>query len=298
MTQTILITGAKGFVGTYLRAALADHAPAANVVSLVAPGQGEPGFVVADLLDRDAIDAAMATARPDVVIHLAAQASVARTRGGRRRRHLRDEPRRLSSSRSGHRPPRARDTSSLRQHVGSLRRELLGRRSHRNHDAAATQQLREVEAVGGVHVRCRPPDLLAHVDPVLLEGEDGTIQVNVSTTRLSELNDGVDALLHYPYGCVEQTTSSLMPWLALKDFRDVLPQLRRTPEQVDNAVAHGVDRLIGMQTEGGGLAYWPDVTGRDPSPWGSALRWVGPRAGEARRVTSCRRPASTSCATT
>ena len=118
-------------------------------------------------------------------------------------------------------------------------------------------------------------DLLAHVNPEIMEGEDGVIQVNVSTTRLGELGEGVDALLHYPYGCVEQTTSSLMPWLALKDFQEVLPQLRHTPQQVEDAVAHGVNRLVGMQTESGGLAYWPDVTGREPHPWGSAYGGLG-----------------------
>jgi uncharacterized protein YfaS (alpha-2-macroglobulin family) len=118
-------------------------------------------------------------------------------------------------------------------------------------------------------------DLLAPINPELLEGEDGVIQVSVSTTRLSELGDGVDALLEYPYGCVEQTTSSLLPWLALKDFQDVLPELRHTPREVDDTVARGINRLLGMQTESGGLAYWPGVTGRAPHPWGSAYGGLG-----------------------
>ena len=118
-------------------------------------------------------------------------------------------------------------------------------------------------------------DLLARVNPELLEGEDGIIRVSVSTSRLGEIGEGVDALLHYPYGCVEQTTSSLLPWLALKDFSDAFPDLRHTPRERDDAVARGVDRLVGMQTDGGGLAYWPDVTGRSPSPWGSAYGGLG-----------------------
>ena len=118
-------------------------------------------------------------------------------------------------------------------------------------------------------------DLLAKVNPELLEGEEGTVQVSVSTTRLGELSEGVDDLLHYPYGCVEQTTSSLMPWLALKDFRDVLPELRHTPQQVDDAVARGVNRLMGMQTESGGLAYWPGERAAPPHPWGSAYGGLG-----------------------
>ena len=118
-------------------------------------------------------------------------------------------------------------------------------------------------------------DLLAKVNPELLEGDDGIIRVSVSTSRLGEIADGVDALLHYPYGCVEQTTSSLLPWLALKDFSDAFPDLRHTPQERDDVVARGVDKLVGMQTDGGGLAYWPDVTGRAPSPWGSAYGGLG-----------------------
>ena len=118
-------------------------------------------------------------------------------------------------------------------------------------------------------------DLLAKVNPELLEGEDGIIRVSVSTSRLGEIAEGVDALLNYPYGCVEQTTSSLLPWLALKDFSDAFPDLRHTPQERDDVVARGVDKLVGMQTDGGGLAYWPNVTGCAPSPWGSAYGGLG-----------------------
>ena len=121
----------------------------------------------------------------------------------------------------------------------------------------------------------RTDDLLGKINPELLEGEDGTVQVSLSTSRLSELRESVDELLHYPYGCVEQTTSSLLPWLALKDFGDALPDLRHTPEEAEEAVSRGVNKLLSMQTESGGLAYWPGDSGRDAHPWGSAYGALG-----------------------
>ncbi len=61
----ILLTGADGFVGTHLRAALSRAFPAA---ALVAPG--------ADLRDTAAVEAMVVAARPDRCIHLAAVSAV------------------------------------------------------------------------------------------------------------------------------------------------------------------------------------------------------------------------------
>ncbi len=56
-------------------------------------------------------------------------------------------------------------------------------------------------------------DALAKIDRRLLEG-DGSVKVTLSNSRLIEAVEGLDYLLKYPYGCVEQTTSSTIPWLS------------------------------------------------------------------------------------
>ena len=56
-------------------------------------------------------------------------------------------------------------------------------------------------------------NLLAHANPQLLEGH-GTATVRVANTRLGNLNEAAGYLLAYPYGCVEQTSSKLLPLLA------------------------------------------------------------------------------------
>ncbi len=123
------------------------------------------------------------------------------------------------------------------------------------------------EVLGGVFSNS-VANLLADANPQLLAGH-GTINVRVSNTRLSELEWAAEHLLHYPYGCIEQTTSSLLPWLLLHDVTDVLPQLRQSPAQFNAAIQAGIARLFSMQTPSGGLSYWPGQLG-DPQLWGSA----------------------------
>jgi uncharacterized protein YfaS (alpha-2-macroglobulin family) len=104
-------------------------------------------------------------------------------------------------------------------------------------------------------------------DPQILEGT-GKVDVNIANTRVTEIREALRQLLHYPYGCVEQTTSSLLPWLTVRDLRATIPELEKSDEEVAAVVQLGITRLLSMQTSSGGLSYWPG--GRDPMLWGSA----------------------------
>ncbi len=115
-------------------------------------------------------------------------------------------------------------------------------------------------------------NLLEGFDPELLGGS-GTIRVSISNSRMIDLLEPMRELLHYPYGCVEQTTSSTLPWLTLRDFQNVLPDLQKSPGEIEDAIQHGVNRLLSMQTPSGGLAYWPGE--REPLLWASAYGGFG-----------------------
>jgi uncharacterized protein YfaS (alpha-2-macroglobulin family) len=115
-----------------------------------------------------------------------------------------------------------------------------------------------------------PENLIKDVHPTLLEG-DGTVTVTLSNSRLVEVADALDYVLHYPYGCVEQTTSAMMPWLALGGFNDLFPQLDKAKSK--EAIQTGVNRLLSMVTDRGGLAYWPG--GKDPQLFASAYGGMG-----------------------
>jgi nucleoside-diphosphate-sugar epimerase len=80
----VLITGFAGFAGQHLARCCVAHG--AEVVGLgrrESPGDDllaqVDGYVVADLLDRSATERALDEVAPDLVFHLAAEASVARS---------------------------------------------------------------------------------------------------------------------------------------------------------------------------------------------------------------------------
>lgn len=74
-------------------------------------------------------------------------------------------------------------------------------------------------------------------------------------------------LLHYPYGCVEQTTSSVFPLLYFGDLAKELDPDTFANNESAAMVREGVRRLGTMQTVSGGFAMWP--YGVSPWPWGS-----------------------------
>jgi uncharacterized protein YfaS (alpha-2-macroglobulin family) len=104
-------------------------------------------------------------------------------------------------------------------------------------------------------------------DPQIMEG-DGRVDVNVANTRVIELRESLRQLLHYPYGCVEQATSSLLPWLMVRGLSATLPELAKSDAEIAEVVNRGVNLILSMQTSSGGLSYWPG--GREPMLWGSA----------------------------
>jgi uncharacterized protein YfaS (alpha-2-macroglobulin family) len=109
-------------------------------------------------------------------------------------------------------------------------------------------------------------NLIKNVNPALLEGE-GSLSLGISNSRLYEARDALDYLLKYPYGCVEQTTSATMPWLALGKYEPLFPdQLGGGKAKL--VIQSGVNKLLQMTTDEGGLAYWPG--GTEPTFWGSA----------------------------
>ena len=75
-------------------------------------------------------------------------------------------------------------------------------------------------------------------------------------------------LIRYPYGCVEQTSSSLRPLLSAADILRSVDPAAVSKQPIEQMVQAGVDRLASMQTSDGGIGYWPGA--RESHPWGTA----------------------------
>jgi alpha-2-macroglobulin len=97
----------------------------------------------------------------------------------------------------------------------------------------------------------------------------GSISTSKATLEISSvppmnLQKRLDYLIEYPYGCIEQTTSSVFPQLVLNQLMD-LDENRKA--LVDRNIRAGINRLQSFQTNDGGFSYWPNESFSDE--WGT-----------------------------
>ncbi len=123
-----------------------------------------------------------------------------------------------------------------------------------------TRQVRRVALTEGAN------DLAPHLEGWLPLSEKSTFWV--TSQPYADALGHLKHLVRYPYGCIEQTTSSTRPLLYLgKLLVTVAPEVASSGS-IEAMVQHGVDRLLSMQTPSGGFAYWPG--GSEPVYWGTA----------------------------
>jgi uncharacterized protein YfaS (alpha-2-macroglobulin family) len=93
-------------------------------------------------------------------------------------------------------------------------------------------------------------------------------RIKVSKEPGLELGRGLQFLLRYPYGCIEQTTSSAFPLLYLPDLANQTFDKSMTRDSVRHYVNSGIWRILAMQQANGGFSYWPGY--QDLHPWGTS----------------------------
>jgi hypothetical protein len=84
-----------------------------------------------------------------------------------------------------------------------------------------------------------------------------SLVVNVAPKAVSALGGGLDSLLEYPHGCVEQTTSRLIPMVLLEDLlrgSDTRLAGSAHRRRIQSAIVH----VLKHQNEDGGFGLWPE----------------------------------------
>lgn len=83
------------------------------------------------------------------------------------------------------------------------------------------------------------------------------IRLSLSPTIVGSLPSAMKYLLYYPYGCVEQTTSSLVPAVIAKLNQKLFPDIEEeTGLKLDEIIKKGIERLAMFQNSDGGWPWW------------------------------------------
>lgn len=88
--------------------------------------------------------------------------------------------------------------------------------------------------------------------------------IELSGITPMNLEKRLDFLIRYPYGCIEQTTSSVFPQLYLGEILELSVESKQKTEQNIKAA---MQRLKSFQLSNGGLSYWPGSAYADD--WGT-----------------------------
>ena len=111
------------------------------------------------------------------------------------------------------------------------------------------------------------PEALKALKPEDINPGDFKAILSFSTTNWTRIAPGLKYLLRYPYGCIEQTSSGIIPLAGIRDLArsKVIPGV--SAEDTNRFLKSGIERLLSMQLAGGGFSYWPGQL--NPSWWGT-----------------------------
>ncbi len=100
--------------------------------------------------------------------------------------------------------------------------------------------------------------------PVGMRGTNKAV-VEVSSIPPMDLSKRLEYLIRYPYGCVEQTTSSVFPQLYLSAFEKLS---EKDQKDIARNIHAAIQVLRRMQHGNGGFGYWPGAS--TANDWGSS----------------------------
>ncbi|HSK01834.1 MAG TPA: MG2 domain-containing protein [Kofleriaceae bacterium] len=113
-------------------------------------------------------------------------------------------------------------------------------------------QVQHVAAGATKDARAIPLALPADAIPASAE-----VVVSVDPDGLAGIEEGLRDLIGYPYGCLEQTTSKVIPMIAVRDLAESLGIDGLTGDKLESFVKAGLAKIGRHQTAYGGFSLWP-----------------------------------------
>ncbi len=83
------------------------------------------------------------------------------------------------------------------------------------------------------------------------------VHVTVDPDGLVGIEDGLRDLIRYPYGCLEQTTSKVIPMIAVRELAESLSLEGLQGEDLNKFVKAGLAKIGRHQHSSGGFSLWP-----------------------------------------
>jgi uncharacterized protein YfaS (alpha-2-macroglobulin family) len=84
-----------------------------------------------------------------------------------------------------------------------------------------------------------------------------TLDVKVSSTQLIGVGNGVEFLYDYPYGCLEQRLSKILPVVLFSDVMNAFDLPGIKIDEYRTQAQDFFDAISDFQTSNGGFTYWP-----------------------------------------
>ncbi len=81
------------------------------------------------------------------------------------------------------------------------------------------------------------------------------VELTIASNVTSSLTGSMNYLIHYPYGCMEQTTSAFMPAVLAKE-NPVFFANAMNGKDIDDIIRIGISRLTDKQSSDGGWSWW------------------------------------------
>jgi hypothetical protein len=136
---------------------------------------------------------------------------------------------------------------------------------------------------GAREVKLPLPAYLSKAGADKLNLEEIQAVLTLSGTPFTRLTRPIRYLLHYPYGCVEQTSSGVLGLAALRGLIQSGHISGVEIGEVDRFIKVGIDRLFTMQTGDGEFVYWPGY--RYAHPWGTIYAVAALSVAKAQGIT-------------